>query len=471
MTESLRKRSYNALFWAFLQQGGSQLIRFIFSILLARMLSPEDYGLMGLALLVYNFLQIVSRFGLGEGLVQANKLDESRQSALLVLHGGLAVLGSTACWFLAMPVANWYSAPDLAPLIKLLSLSFLFSIGVIIPRSLIEKELRFDLITRRALPATLIAGTSALAAAYAGWGAVSLILLVLVEQLVLAVSFVPWIPRKLPAGFHELKALLSYSWKLSLAGVLGFIGKNVDTALIGKWIGNTELGYYSLGFRLTRLPAQNLAGVLDRVLFPAFSSIKEDKARIASAYGKALKALSWIVVPLFSLGFYMVEPLTPILLGEAWIEAIPVMQVFCLLAMVQTMGRSMNAVIQSLGRSDLVLGWVFLSAPANIVAVWFSADRGIVNVAWALFFTRLLIQVLQLLIVTRLLHVKWHTLLIKQFSGLIVALPIVAYCIVVSQLLPDTALFQLLAQGGILIALLLLVIVLGPGRVWTYLNT
>jgi O-antigen/teichoic acid export membrane protein len=470
MSESLRTRSFKALIWAFLQQGGSQLIRFVFSILLARQLSPEDYGLMGLALLVYNFLQVISRFGLGEGLVQAGRLNAARQTTLLLAHGLFSLLGAALCWLAAAPVAAWYEAPGLEPMIRLLSLSFIFSIGVIVPRARLEKDLRFDTVTRRALPASLLASITALAAAHAGWGATSLILLVLVEQLALAIGLLPWLPRSRPAPARELAPVLRYSWKLSLAGIFGFIGKNLDTALIGKWIGKTELGFYNLGFRLTRLPAQNLAAVLDRVLFPAFSSIKDDKPRIASAYGRALRALSLLVIPSFTLVLFMVAPLVPRVLGDTWQAAVPVMQVFCLLAMVQTMGRSMNAVIQALGRSDIVLMWVFLSAPANMLAVWFSASQGITAVAWTLLAVRLAIHLFQLIVVTRLLGRGWFELLGKEAAGLPAAILISLLMWGLKSIAGAESLF--LPGAALLLgaASVVTILVIGPRVCWRWLN-
>lgn len=470
MAESLRSRSTSALIWAFAQQGGSQLIRILFSILLARQLSPGDYGLAGLAMLVYNFLQILSRFGLGEGLIQAGKLSLRLQSSLLLLHAGLSLLGAVLCWLSADQVALWYGEAELAPLIRLISLSFLFSIGVVIPRSRLEKELRFDALTRRALPASLAAGLLALWAAHTGWGAASLVILLLAEQLILALSLVSWLPFARPAAISGLKDIVGYGWKLSLAGLIGFVGKNIDTALIGKWIGKTELGLYQLGFRLTRLPAQNLAGVLDRVLFPAFSSIRDDKPRIAAAYGKALRALSLIVIPLFTWALFAVKPVIPVLLGESWLDAIPVMQVFCLLAMVQTMGRSMNSVIQSLGRSDLVLGWVFLSAPANILAVWLSASHGILAVAWALLGTRLLIHVFQQLVVTRLLGRPAFALLLEECRGIPAALLVALLHLLIGWLTGFSAGGQLLAGVMIATVLALLLAKVGPRACWRWIS-
>jgi len=419
VAESLRRNSLAGLGWAFGQQAGSQLSRVVFSILLARILSPADYGLLGLGLLCVNFLQILSTFGLGDGLIQLGRqAEEAELAALFRLHATLA-LGTACLLALAAPaVAAWYRLEDLTDILRLLALTFVFSIGVVVPRAALEKRLRFQTVARRAVPATLLSGLLALAAAHAGWGVYSLVVLALAEPALLAISLLPWIPRARPAPLRQLLPVLHYSWKLSVAGVVGFVGKNIDAVVIGRWIGPRDLGLYQLGFRLTRLPSQNLAGVLDRVLFPAYASIQDDRPRVARAYVRVLRGMSWLMFPLMTLAAFSLERLAPLLLTHKWDGVVPVMQVFCVLAVVQTMGRSMNAVIQALGRSDVVLVWVFFAAPLNIAAVALSARWGILAVAVALVATRLLIQLGQQHVIARLLGVPHGRLLRAEFAGL-----------------------------------------------------
>jgi PST family polysaccharide transporter len=423
VARELRGGIVRGLGWAFGQQAGSQLLRMAFSILLARVLPPSDYGILGLGVLCLNFLQILSTFGLGDGLIQSGRrAGPGELAALFRLHALLA-LGAALLLVLAAPgIAAWYRMDALSPVLRLLALSALLSVGVVLPRATLEQAMRFDVVARRALPATLLSGLLALWAAHAGWGVYSLVLLYLAEPALMALGLLPWIPRGRAAPLCEVLPVLNYSWKLSLAGMLGFVGKNIDAAVIGKWIGTAQLGLYQLGFRLTRLPAQNLAEVLDRVLFPAYASIQDDRRRVALAYARVLRGLSLLVLPLMTLAALSLEPLVPLLLRGAWLEAIPVMQVFCALAMVQTMGRSMNAVIQALGRSDVVLAWVFFTAPLNVVAVALSARRGILAVALALVATRLAVQLGQQHVVARLLGTPWRRLLRAEFSGLPLAL-------------------------------------------------
>lgn|GEM_PF-2478867 len=423
MAEGLRRKSLRGFGWAFGQQAGSQLSRMLFSILLARILSPEDYGLIGLGILCYNFLQILATFGIGDGLIQFRRdADPAELATLFRLHASLALATASLLYLAAPLVAGWYGMEALTPVMRLLALNFVFSIGVVVPKAILEKSLRFEVVARRAVPATLLSGLFALAAAHAGWGIYSLVVLYMAEPAILALSLLPWIPRARPAPLREVLPVLRYSWKLSLAGVLGFIGKNIDAAVIGKWIGPAQLGLYQLGFRLTRVPTQNLAAVLDRVLFPAYSTIQDDKPRMGAAYARVLRAMSLLILPAMTFAALSLETLVPLLLPTRWLPAIPVMQVFCVLAIVQTMGRGMNAVIQALGRSDIVLVWVFFTAPANIAAVALSAGHGIVAVALALVTVRLLIQLGQQHVIARLLDMPYKRLLLAELSGLPLAI-------------------------------------------------
>lgn len=425
--DSLRSRSLAGFGWAFGQQAGSQALRMVFSVLLARILTPADYGLIGLAVLCLNFLQVLSRFGIGEGLIQGGKaLDGPLLARLFRFHLTLSAAMAGLLALAAPFVASFFEQPALTPLLRLLALNFLLLAGQVVPRSILEQQLRFDAVARRALPATLLSGVLALAAAWAGWGVYSLVVLYMVEPAVQALLLVRWIPRGKPAPFAGILPVLKYSWKLTLAGVIGFAGKNVDTAIIGKWIGAADLGLYQLGFRLTRLPVQNLAGVLDRVLFPAYATIRDQPERIARAYASVLRGMSRMMLPLLVWGAFALETAVPLLLPEAWHPAVPVMQVFCLIAMVQTLGRGMNAVIQALGRSDVVLVWVFFAAPVNVLAALAGARGGILAVAWALAGARLLVHAGQQVVIARLLRAPASGLFAAELAGLPVALLLLA---------------------------------------------
>jgi len=418
MAAELRRRSLAGLAWAFAQQGGSQLLRLVFSILLARILSPADYGLIGLALVCLNFLQVLSRFGVAEGLIQGgDALDGPALSRLFRFH--LAVSAATALALVAAApwVAGFFAEPRLTPLLRLLALNFLLLAGQTVPRAILERRMAFAAVARRALPATALAGAAALAAAHAGWGVWSLVVLTMVEPAVQALLLARWIPRERPAPLARIRPVLAYSWKLTLAGAVGFVGKNLDTAIIGKWIGAADLGLYQLGYRLTRLPVQNLAAVLDRVLFPAYATLREQPGRMARAYAAVLRGQSRAMLPLLAWGAFALETVVPWLLPETWHAAIPVMQVFCLIALVQTTGRAMNAVIQALGRSDVVLGWVFVAAPVNALAVLAGSRGGILAIAWALAAARLLVHAGQQLVVARLLRTPPRRLFAAELAG------------------------------------------------------
>jgi O-antigen/teichoic acid export membrane protein len=469
VADDLRRRSLAGFGWAFGQQAGSQLLRLVFAVLLARLLTPADYGLVGIAVLCLNFLQVLSRFGLGEGLIQHREADAALLSRLFRFHLLLSV-GFCALLALVAPgVAVFFEQPALTPLLRLLALSFLLQAGTVLPRAILERELRFEAVARRALPATAFAGGLALWAAWSGWGVYSLLVLHLAEPALLALLLLPWLPRGRPAPLARLKPLLSYSWKLALAGVVGFAGKNIDTAIIGKWIGAGDLGLYQLGFRLTRLPVQNLAAVLDRVLFPAYASIRGEPERIARAYAAVLRGLSRLMLPLLAWAAASLESIVPWLLTETWHGAVPVMQIFCVLALVQTLGRGMNAVIQALGRSDVVLVWVFVAAPVNILAALAAAPRGIVAIAGALALARLLVHLGQQAVVARLLGTPLSGLLAAELAGLVPALLLLVSWAALHQAgAPSVATLlltsaELLALGGWLLHRL------GRRGAWTWL--
>jgi teichuronic acid exporter len=468
VAESLFNKSLNNLKWAGSQQLISQFIRTIFTILLARILSPTEFGIVGLATVIYYFLLIVSRFGIADGLIQAKNLDEEKFAALFKLNISIA-LAAGLLFFMAAPwIADYYNQVDLKNVIRLLSLNFLFNAIIVAPRARFEKDLRFNIIAKMALPAVALASFLAVLAATAGWGVYSLVVLYLSENFILALGYIRFRPKAKAAPFSEIRSILSFSWKMALSGTIGYIGKNIDTLIIAKWIGPVDLGLYNFSYRLTRLPTQNFAAILDRVLFPIYSTIQTDLVRLSNAYHRALQCVSRIIIPSMAVAIVVLPPIVDLLLGDQWKVAIPVMQIFCLLTIIQSIGRGNNAIIQALGRSDIVLSWVVFVTPANILTVYFTARHGIIAVALGLVIIRALILLLQQVVIANLLKTSPLKLFTKDVAGLIPAIGL-GSLLYASIALIDQPLLEILTITSVL-ALLVggALLVFGKKTIWNY---
>jgi O-antigen/teichoic acid export membrane protein len=470
VAESLFNKSLHGFKWAFSQQLGSQLIRVSFSILLARILSPAEFGVVGLASVIYYFLLIVSRFGISEGLIQAGKLSTEKLAALFKLNLIFSVITAIIFFISADWVSGFYAEPQLKNVIRLLSLNFIFTAFIITPRARLEKELKFKVVTKLALPAISMACLMAVLAALSGWGVYSLVVMYLAENLFLAIGYLRHLPRAKAAPLSEIKSIIGYSWKMALAGTIGYIGKNMDTMLIAKWIGATDLGIYNFSYRLTRLPTQNFAAILDRVLFPAYSTISNDLQRVASAYCRALECVSRIIIPAMAVAIVILPPLVEVLLGDQWSPAIPVMQIFCLLAIIQSLGRGTSAVIQALGRSDVVLIWVFIVAPANILAVFLTARHGIIAVATGLVVIRTIIFLVQQFVIAKILKSSSIRLYLADAAGILPAILLGALLYLVVGIFSNA--YSQLMIAGIILSLLSIIClrVFGREKIWSFLT-
>ncbi len=434
MPSLLVEKALKGLSWGLVERFGTQFLRILFSIVLARLLAPEDFGLISLAMILYNFLQIIAKFGIGDGIIQARNLKPPNIVLLFRINLLLSIICSGVVFYFAPVFSAFLGNSSLEIIIKIMSLNFLFSALVNIPRAMLEKQLQFKKVAIFALIAATISGMVAIISAFWGAGFYSLVLYNLSGIVILAVLYLPWLPRGVSAPISAVKTTLNYSWKLSLAGCVGFIGKNIDVYLIGRWLGAYNTGLYSMSYRFTRLPVQNFAGIIDRVLFPVFSSINDDVIRIRRGYLKVLRGMSRIIFPSMTILFFLLPAVIPYLLGSKWINAILVMQIFCVLSITLSLGRCIHSVLQSLGRSDIVLAWVFVSTPINILAVWVAVPYGIQYVATSILLSRLTIHLFQQYIVCRILNLNFTDLLKAELAGLLPALPLIISGLAIGQL-------------------------------------
>lgn len=357
MPQTLKSKAIQGVFWTFVEAFGARLVQFTVGIILARLLLPEQFGLIGMLLIFMAVAQVFLDSGFGSGLIQ--KKDASQEDICTVFYFNIAlgvITALTLC--LAAPaIAMFYNQPVLTQLMRVLSLAIVINSFGLIQNTMMRKQINFRVITIAVLVAAGLSGAIGITMAYLGYGVWSLA----VQQVSNAFFrttmlwlISSWRPA-LVFRFQALKEMFGFSSRLMATALLNQTFNNIYLLAIGKLFSAGQLGLYTRAQNFQDLPAQSLSRVVAKVSFPVFSAIQEDKGRLKRGLKKALISLVLVNFPMMIGLAVVAHPLILALLTEKWIECVPYLQVLCLSGLMYPLHQMNINVLQALGRSDLIL--------------------------------------------------------------------------------------------------------------------
>lgn len=349
---------------------------------LARLLAPADYGLYALVSLVIGFVAFLSQLGLSTALVQTRRLTDRLLAAAFWLNFATGVVAAAVVAAAAPGVAVVYDDPRLVPLLLAAGLALALNVTAV-PSALLQRALRFKLLTGVEVTTTVVGLLATIAFAAAGHGAMSLVLGTLVQVVVHDVAMwavVRWVPRHL-AHRRELAELWRFGRGLTGANLLYYLSRNLDTALLGGAVGRAELGLYSRSYNIMVLPLNQVTTVLSRVLLPAFARMQDDVGRLRRAWLNTARASLVVGLPL-GFGVAASAPaLVGTLYGEAWLGMVPTLVLLCLSLPPQLVARVIGPAYQALGRTGLQFRLALISTALTVAAILAGLPWGTTGVA------------------------------------------------------------------------------------------
>jgi O-antigen/teichoic acid export membrane protein/glycosyltransferase involved in cell wall biosynthesis len=381
----LRDRTLSGLKWSGAAQVAKQALQFAVSVLLARLLSPEQFGLMGMIMVFTGLAAIFSELGLGAALVQKRDLEDRHLSSIFWVNAATGALLTALFAACASSIAAFYGQPALRALTIAVSFNFFLGALAIVPRGIIMRAMEFRKLFIIETAAILASGLASLAAALAGLGVWSLVVQSLVYTAGLtAVSWglSPWRPAwNVDRG--ALRELFGYSANLLGFNVLNFSNRNLDNLLIGRYIGAYPLGVYTRAYTLMLLPISQVTSILTRVMFPAMSAIQGDAAQVKRVYLRATRAIALVTFPLMIGLLVTAEPLIPFVYGEKWRGVIPLVKIFCFIGMIDSITTTTGWIFNSQGRTDLQLRWGIADFVVTTASFFIGLPWGIEGIATA----------------------------------------------------------------------------------------
>ncbi len=315
---------------------------------------PSDFGLIAMVLVFSNFAAIFSGFGLQSAIVQRDEVSDEALSSIFWINVALGGLLTVALAASAPLIAAFYSEPRLTPIIVFISTTFFISSFSIVSYPLLLKRMNFKAIAIIETGAIAISGPIAIFLAFSGYGVWSLAWNAVLSTVFLTVFYLiyaRWVPHFL-LGLQHVKGLLGYGANLTGSVFVNYFALNMDNLLVGRFLGSGALGFYNLAYNLLVLPTNTIFEVIGRVMFPALSIIQHDKQLVRNAYVRANRYIGAISFPLMAWVLVAAPQLIRVVYGPKWITVIPLIQIFALAGIEQSIGINVHWIFMSQGRTD-----------------------------------------------------------------------------------------------------------------------
>ncbi len=409
-----REKAARGVAWQTAAQWGSQLLSFGIFTGLARLLTPQAFGLVAIAGVYIAFIQLFVTQGFGTAIIQRLQLEREHLDSAFWIAIATGSLFCLLSLLLAGSIALIFREPRVAPVIGWLSLSLVFYALSSVPTAILTRELNFRPLAVRSLLATGLGGAIGLAMAFLGWGVWSLVGQQLVGAILGCVCLwraVPWRPRFRISGRH-LRDLYGFSLSITGNDILWFFCQRSDQTLVGYGFGPPALGPYSLASRVNNLLVEGITGPLQSVAFPAFSKLQSEPLKLERVLLKFCEMCSLVSFPVFA-GMIVIAPeLVPWLFGTKWASAVPLLRVLAAYGAARSWLAFVHPVMLAKGRPGLYLSMFIIQACLTflgcLLAVRWSAEA----IALSLVVTMLLFGVFELILVSvRVLGMRPSTLL------------------------------------------------------------
>jgi len=380
-----RQKVLSGLYWTGAARLLGQIWSWAITIVVIRLLTPADYGLLAMATVFVEFFGMMAQFGVGTALVQAAEIDERKLRQMfgfaIVVNVGLFA----AMYFGAPLIAVFFEEPRLVEIVRVLAVPFLVGIFAMIPEVQLSRKLDYKTLSLIGLTSAIAASLTTLVLALMGAGVWSLVWGSLVAAGWSTVSLNLVSPFfKLPEfSYRGTRALMLFGGNVTITRILWFWYSQADIIIAGKLFGKDLLGTYSVSMHLATLPATKLSTIINQVSFPAFARIQHDRERYASSFLLVVRLLSFVVFPMLW-GMSSIAPeLVQVLLGEKWLAATVPLQLLALIMPVHTFAPFMNTAADAMGRADISTKQVFIASLVMPVAFIIGSQWGLIGLALA----------------------------------------------------------------------------------------
>ena len=429
----LKQKTITGMKWSAIDRFGSQAVGFIISIIIARILSPSDYGLIGMITIFIGISNVFVSAGFGAALIRKQNRTETDFSTVFYYNLAVSILFYVILYLTAPLIARFYETPELTTITRVIGLNIIISSFGIIQSSKLNIAINFKTQTKISLISTLLAGTIGIILAYNGLGVWALVVHRLFSTFISTVLlwyFVRWIPM-IVFSLKSFKELFGFGSKLMISALIDTIYQNIYQMVIGKKFSAAELGYFTRAKSLVQLPSSNITSVMQRVTFPVLSELQDDEFRLKNNYRKLLKIAGFIIFPIMIFLAVLGKPFIILILTEKWLPAVPMLQVLSISFMFYPIHAINLNLLKVKGRSDLFLRLEIIKKIMITIVLFFSTPFGVLAMCYGIILTSITALFLNTYYTGKLIEYGFikqlkdlsPSMLISAFSGIVAFSP------------------------------------------------
>ncbi len=399
MSDQLRSKAVRAM--GHLGLGGAlgKIVSLGTTLVMARLLSPADYGLMAIALVVIGFVAFFNEVGIGSAIVQKPKPTASEVNGCFAIALMASVALSLLTFLLSGPVAVFFGNPRLEPIVAVLSIAFILGAFGTVPMAFLRKELHFKAIAGITIFGVIIQSAVGLVLAWLGYGVWALVwgyMAISVLQSVAAFWLSPWRPGG-PVGIREAVGLVKYGLTVTSSRVFWYLYTNADKVIVGKVLGERSLGIYDMAFSLATLPSSQITSLATNVASPVFSKLQADLPKLRAFILHITRGVAYVTYPAL-IGMLVCSPeLVAVILGDKWIDLLIPFGALCLMGLIKSIDPLLSQVLIATGNAGKLSAYTLtcgvVMALAILVGAHFGGLRG-VSLVWLLVYPILSVKLL-----------------------------------------------------------------------------
>lgn len=376
-------KAISGLFWRMLERFGAQGIAFVVEIILAAMLTPEDYGLLAMVTVFIAISQVFVDSGMGNALIQKKDADDLDFSSVFYFNIFLCLVLYAVIFLLAPVIADFFDNDELVSIVRVLGIIVIVSSLKNIQQAYVTKKLMFKKFFFATTTGTIVAAALGIYLAYSGAGVWALVIQqlsnIVVGTLVLWFT-VKWRPIK-KFSLSRLKTLFSYGWKLLVSSLVDTVYTNLRQIIIGKKYSKADLGYYNRGRQFPSFIVTNINSSIDSVLLPVMSEVQNDISKVKEMTRRAIKISGFVIWPLMMGLLVVSDSLVNLLFGDKWTEAIKYLHIFCLIYAIEPIQTANLNAIKAVGRSDVFLVLEIIKKTVGICIIIITMQFGVYAIA------------------------------------------------------------------------------------------
>lgn len=386
MSKTLKQKAVSGVMWTSVERFAQQIIQFVIGLAIARILSPQDYGIIGMTAIFFAVATTFIDSGFGSALIQKKDRNETDYSTCFYFNVIVGVVLYAILWLASPIIAEFYRTPLLCDVTRVFGLTLLINSLCISQTAKMTAEMRFKETAIISVVTQLLTGIVGLFLAYSGWGVWALVFQQLsscVARLLMIELFLKWYPQ-LVFSKASFKHMFSYGSKILCSGLINTIYDNLYTLVIGRAFSAKEVGYYNRGNQFSVLPTQTILSIFMKVAFPLMSEVQDDAEKLKLAYKKFLRVPLFVLYPILFGLMALAKPLVLVLLGEKWLPAVSLLQVLCIGSFFDPLTHINLNILYVKGRTDLVLRLELIKKPIAFILLFSMIPFGL----WWLCFGR-----------------------------------------------------------------------------------